>query len=74
MIFGVDYESSETRVNEVVPQIVDLLPTKRFKCRICKRIYPSYRSIFYHIAVIHKDLISKYEEQIKRMRRWWLYQ
>ena len=71
IIFGEKFRSNVTAVNKVVQQHVEIYPEGKFKCRLCKRIFGSYESIFKHIAVRHRELVDDYYEDVMRVARWW---
>lgn len=66
MIFGDLYKSSNFLVNEYVRKHVEFHSLK-FKCLLCNKMYEGYNSIYRHIAVVHKDVVTRYLNELNSM-------
>jgi len=66
MIFGDKFKSEHILIERNVKQVVEVFSDTKFKCMLCGRSFNSYKSIFYHIAVIHKKEVDKNIETINR--------
>jgi len=66
MIFGDKFKSEHVLINKLVRQVVEVFSDTKFKCTLCGKSFNNYKSIFYHIAVIHKKEVDKNIETINR--------
>jgi len=65
LIFGEQFKSRFEIFNvEIKEPIVDIKQGK-FRCKLCGRWFQSYRQVFYHVAVVHKNFVDKVYENIK---------